>query len=135
LLIEGSTKRRQNYEIECLNAQGNIRTVVLNSVKIPDSDDMVVSMIDITDRNMILSQLESSERRFQALFEQAPIGIEINRDGRTLYVNGAFLKTFGYDSAEELVGTPTINRAAEASRDEIQKRWAAFTREETEQFL
>jgi len=121
-LKEGSTKHRQNYEIECVNAQGKIRNVVLSTVKIPDSDDMVVSMIDITDRNTILSQLKSSEKRFQTLFEHAPIGIEINREGRTLYVNGAFLKTFGYNSGEELMGTPTTDRAVEGCRDEIQNR-------------
>ncbi|MHC1719742.1 MAG: PAS domain S-box protein [Clostridiaceae bacterium] len=78
-----------------------------------------ISMIDITEMNKELSQLKSSEKRFQTLFEQAPISIEINRDGRTLYVNKAFLKTFGYESSEELAGTPTTDRADESSRNEI----------------
>jgi PAS domain S-box-containing protein len=45
--------------------------------------------------------LRQSESRFRALFEQAPIGISIVRDGRCLYINRAFRALFGHQPTDD----------------------------------
>jgi len=46
--------------------------------------------------------LKESEDRFRTLFENAPVGIIITRNGRILFVNRAFSVLFGYKKASEL---------------------------------
>jgi two-component system, cell cycle sensor histidine kinase and response regulator CckA len=49
--------------------------------------------------------LQRAERRFRQVFEASPVAMSINRydDGRTIDVNPAFLRLFGY-SREEVLG-------------------------------
>lgn len=59
---------------------------------------------DITDRKQQERALLESEERFQALFEQAPLGYQsLDEDGRFLVVNQAWLDTLGY-KREEVIG-------------------------------
>ncbi len=54
--------------------------------------------------------LNQSEQRYQALVEWSPYAAVVHRDMTIVYVNPAAVKLFGASSAEELVGTPVINR-------------------------
>lgn len=116
---------KADYEIECIDKQGAIRNVVMNVADVPDSKNLVVSMRDVTEKRQAQSQLKASEERFRTLFEQAPLGININRKGRTLFVNQAYLTMFGYESSSELIGTPAINQVAPSAQEEIidKTRW------------
>ena len=110
---------KADYEIECIDKQGAIRNVVMNVADVPDSKNLVVSMRDVTEKRQAQSQLKASEERFRTLFEQAPLGININRKGRTLFVNQAYLTMFGYESSSELIGTPAIDQVAPSAQEEI----------------
>jgi PAS domain S-box-containing protein len=65
------------------------------------------------------SQLKASEERFRILFEKAPVAIAMNRNGRTLFVNQAYVDMFGYDGVMELIGVPVINQVAPGGRPAI----------------
>jgi PAS domain S-box-containing protein/putative nucleotidyltransferase with HDIG domain len=64
----------------------------------------------LTGQHRTESQLKASEKRFRILFERTPVAITINRNGRTLFVNQAYVTMFGYNSHMELIGTPVVNQ-------------------------
>lgn len=66
--------------------------------------------------------LRASEERFRALFESAPVGIGLSRNGITLYANPRYMQIFGFDSAEELVGRSLLDQIAPHFRAEIAER-------------
>ncbi len=61
------------------------------------------SLIDITERKKIESDLRESELRYRTLFENAQIGIyQTTPEGKILQSNPAIIKMLGFDSLEEL---------------------------------
>jgi PAS domain S-box-containing protein len=67
-----------------------------------DADRVVSCGVDITDRKSAEAALRTSERRHQALIENAPVAVAHNAmDGRFEYVNQAFCDLLGY-TADEL---------------------------------
>jgi PAS domain S-box-containing protein len=50
-----------------------------------------------------------SESRFRALVDGAPIAVSVARNGRVLYVNDAFARSFGLPSAEAAVGRSILD--------------------------
>ncbi|MFA4884542.1 MAG: PAS domain S-box protein, partial [Desulfotomaculaceae bacterium] len=73
----------------------------------------------ITEQQLAESQLKASEERFRILFENAPVGIAINRNGRNLFANQAYVTMFGCGSSLELIGAPVINQVAPDERQAI----------------
>ncbi|WAC05308.1 MAG: PAS domain S-box protein [Methanoregula sp.] len=69
----------------------------------------VIQHIDITKRKHAEEELRESELRFFTVFQASPIAISITRlsDGKTIDVNPAFLRLFGY-TREEVVGHTTL---------------------------
>jgi PAS domain S-box-containing protein len=74
--------------------------------------------VDITERKHAESQREAalealrlSEENFRRSLEDLPLGVRIvTIEGETIYANQAILDIYGYDSIEELKGTPLKNR-------------------------
>ncbi|MFQ6044856.1 MAG: PAS domain-containing protein, partial [Gemmatimonadales bacterium] len=54
--------------------------------------------------------LEESEERFRSLVELSPDTIAVHQDGKIVYVNAAAVRLMGAESAEQLVGTPALDR-------------------------
>lgn len=119
---EDSDQLTQNYEIRCQDKHGNIRNVVLNVMKVRESQNMVVSIIDVTEQHRAWQLLKSSEERFRSLFENAPIAIGIHREWQILDINKEYLKTFGYKNSSQIIGTPFINQIAPYYREEIAEK-------------
>lgn len=61
---------------------------------------------DITERKCSEERLRLSEERFRTLIENAPLAIGIGRDGTNLYANGKYLKMFGFERLDQIVGQP-----------------------------
>jgi len=61
---------------------------------------------EIAERKKIEESLRKSEEWMRLIIESSPVGIHIVRDGRYQYVNPAFVRIFGYESANEVVGIP-----------------------------
>ena len=65
--------------------------------------------------------LREIEAKFRAVFECSNDPINIIRNGRDVYMNGAYLKTFGFDGIEELIGKPVLEQVAPAVREDIKE--------------
>jgi len=64
----------------------------------------VMNFREIESRKKTEQSLVSSEQKFRALFEEAPIGVVLGADKKIQCVNKATLRIFGYDDESELRG-------------------------------
>jgi PAS domain S-box-containing protein len=59
---------------------------------------------DITERRSTEERLKQSEQRLRTIFEASHEGIVVEENERIHYVNKSYLRLFGYDDDEELIG-------------------------------
>jgi PAS domain S-box-containing protein len=86
-------------------------SVYLSSTPIDPGDlsaGVVFTALDITEKKKAQDELWRSEEKYQALFENAVMGIfQSTPEGRFITVNPATAKMCGYDSPEEMVAAIT----------------------------
>jgi two-component system, cell cycle sensor histidine kinase and response regulator CckA len=101
-----SGEKSGGHEYTVLAKDGSAFVVVTHAAPIVH-DGVVVGMrgfaVDISERKKAAEALQASEERFRVLTESSPIGITIFQQGRRVYVNPAFVKTYGYATAEEIL--------------------------------
>jgi PAS domain S-box-containing protein len=104
-----------------ITRDGRIVWVETHSSAIVNSAGQPIGMrgvtMDITERKRAEEAIQQSEERFRLVFENAPIGICLGRDGQVLYGNQALANMFGYADIEELRGLPLIELVAPSMRD------------------
>jgi PAS domain S-box-containing protein len=107
------------YHLHRLN--GEKIWVSMRGVKL-DDHQFIAFCQDTTERHDTLEALQQSETRFRTLIEQAPAAIGIVRDGNTMYANPPYLRLFGIERLEDIVGHPFIEQIAPQSRTEAYER-------------
>jgi PAS domain S-box-containing protein len=116
-IVSERYKRRQNgeevpsvYELKIVRKDGEIRNIRMNVGAIRASDGKirtVAQLMDITDELQSAQALEASEYRYRSLVETMDSGLAVdNIDGKIVLVNDALCLMLGYDSLDELVGSP-----------------------------
>jgi len=92
---------------EWISFADNGQRAFLDTIKSPiyDADGTVLGVLgigrDITERNLAGQVLQASEKRFRAIFDQAPIAIAlINLQGHPIISNFRLSKMFGYTTDE-----------------------------------
>lgn len=98
----------EDYVHEHRTRDGETLWVLENArlVETENGDEQIVgTVVDITDRVEAERQREAAEKRYRALFEQSVAGaFRTTPDGKVLEVNRAFAEMLGYDSPEQIEG-------------------------------
>jgi len=83
------------------------------------SDGKLLGFVrDVSRRKQLEAELRSSEARYRMAVTVAPDSIAlIDQHGRMQMLSPAALTLFGYESAEELLGTPVVSVVAPADRE------------------
>nr|WP_225986600.1 PAS domain S-box protein [Rufibacter sp. LB8] len=103
-------ERRQIFipEVRFKSKNGDwkwVETLGVNHLQTPGVLGIVLNSREITERRSSSFKLEETERRFQALFENNPDVIIIEKeDGTILDANPSFLQVFGLASKAEVIG-------------------------------
>jgi len=78
----------------------------------------------------VLSRHKESEERYRTAIEHSTDGVIMVRDGAYLYVNQRFLDMFGYDSREEITGSPLTINVHPEDRERVQEIYRKRQRDE-----
>ena len=77
---------------------------------------------EIQERKRAAGELAESEKKYRAMFEDAPDAMSLTQAGRIIDVNPAWLKLHGYDSKEEIVGRDIIETIDIQDRHMLENR-------------
>lgn len=83
------------------------------SVGLPVGQSAATDTVRVTDAHL------------RALFHDSPVAIGVARDGVTIGANPAYLRLFGYESEDELIGQSIFDQAAPHVRSGIVSRFQA----------
>src|SRR5687767_12419107 len=87
-----------------------------------ESDLVLAITEDLTEWQDAQRLLLDSERNYCRLVEEAPDGIVVHRDGVVLFVNDAFARLVGADTAAGVVGTRVLDHVHPDDRASVQAR-------------
>lgn len=115
----------ENLKInKCILQDGKKETfwfnVYVTPITIDGKANVLITIIDITERKVIEEKLKKQERLFRKLFEQLPIGIAFcTSDGEILKTNPMYAKIFGR-TADELksLGWKNITHPDDLNKDD-----------------
>lgn len=88
-LARESNKKVLYYQHGQLDVQDAWYQIIVKSISIQGQFRFIVSIINVTEQKKLETQLVEKETLFQAVFEQAPIGISITDNGANLSPNAA----------------------------------------------
>jgi PAS domain S-box-containing protein len=87
-----------------------------------EENGALVLVRDITGRKRMEEELRRSGERFHQLIDAAPGALFVQTRGEFAYLNHAALELFGATSAEQLIGTPVMDRFHAAHHSAIRER-------------
>ena len=132
--IAPNVARARQIELEA-NGQAVFETVLHHKSGRSVSVEMIAQIVqyegrlavmnisrDVSERKLADEALRQSEIRFRSIIENAPIAISIGRDGKLLYANPVYVRMHGFESADELIGHPTLERVAPQDREQSLSR-------------
>jgi PAS domain S-box-containing protein len=106
LLFEQGTV--QNYEARMHRKDGSLQWISTNVRLVKDVQKKPFyyegTMMDITSRKMAEEAFAESEERYRTAIEHSNDAVAIIRGDEIQYVNRRFVKIFGYDKPEDLIG-------------------------------
>ncbi len=108
-------------EVTCVRKDGTTFVAETDSqpVKYRGHDARIVSCHDITERKRAEEALRESEIKFRAVFENSRDAIGIAKNGVHYYANPAYLKLFGHESNEKIVGTSILDSIAPSHHQQM----------------
>ncbi len=126
--IEAESLKRvgENVDFRIVHESGFTVWIDHHCIPIYDEDGVFlgrrVSNRDITCRKRMERSLTESEAQFRSLVEGAPHAIFLQAEFRFAYVNQAAIDLFGARSADQLLGTPVLDRLHPDFREAVEKR-------------
>jgi len=100
---------------------------------IKNDDGKVIGVVlvfrDVTEEYKIQQELKDNELKFRSIVEGAPDPIFIQSDMKFAYLNPSACRLFGIESADELIGTPVMDRFHPDYREKITQRIKALNQD------
>ena len=84
-----------------------------------DKRNMIMNMVDVTERQRAEEALKESEQLFRTLVEGAPDAIIVQTNDRFAYLNRTAVDLIGLESEDQLLGRLIWDRIHPSSRDSI----------------
>jgi PAS domain S-box-containing protein len=107
-LMSGQLEPVEYYENPVVNLRGEERLVAWHNALLRDEAGRVVGTLssgaDVTERTELAR--EAAAAQAQAVLDNSPESIAAECEGKLVYVNQRFVRMFGYDSPEQVVGRP-----------------------------
>jgi PAS domain S-box-containing protein len=93
--------------------EGTLHFMISTSLlRIPEADNVLVTLVDLSNQKQLEEKLRLSETQFRLLAESAPFGmVMIGEEGHYRYINPQFKTIFGYDLAEIPDGRTFLRKA------------------------
>ena len=115
-----------DIEFRIVHDDGSVRWILAHAVPVrnPQGEVYCISgvALDITERRKAADALGESRTRYQNLTEASFDGIVISQDDIIRAANPGFLKMFGYDRDEEVIGRPSTDFANREYVDDANRR-------------
>ena len=67
----------------------------------------------------VKNKIKDSEVKFRAIFDHSTDAIVVTKNGIGVLFNSAYLKLFGYESLNDLIGKKVINQVSEKEREKV----------------
>ncbi len=103
---QGSARFRSRHQAK----DGHLFEVELHAIRISEGGHSICFIQDITPLVQQEQKLRESEARLRDLLDGAPLAIAMTRGGKLIYVNSHYVVMHGFLRAEELLGTPILDR-------------------------
>lgn len=97
---ENSDDVPKRYIFKAYDKEGSIRHMLANIEMLPNSQQSIVSLIDVTDLKVMESALHKSEKQFRESIENANDAIYIITPEGFDYINSSFEELVGYSEEE-----------------------------------
>lgn len=102
----------KKFEFKQLDRHKNVKDVLANVTTIPGTKNILVSIVDISERKQMEENLLIEHQKFQTYADSAPFGIVIiEEDGAFGYINPKFIDLFGYHPQDIPGGREWFKRA------------------------
>jgi PAS domain S-box-containing protein len=114
-------KQSMTFETKYWSRTGRVldTEVTVNYLQYEGRECNCAIVRDIGERKRAEAALCTSEERYRSLVDNAPIGIFLNEAGRFVYANREMLRILKATSAEQLIGTPVLDRIAPESHTAV----------------
>jgi two-component system cell cycle sensor histidine kinase/response regulator CckA len=121
-------ERPDKVVFRVIQPSGTVRWLLAHAVPIRDEHGEVYRIagvaLDITESRDAQLALEEIAARYQKLTETSFDAIAVSENGLIREANRGYVKMFGYDRQEEMIGRPVVDFVAEESRPEVERRLA-----------
>lgn len=124
-----------SYEFRFITRSGTVHYCIMHVAIVPGTEQIIISVIDITDRVIAEKEHVSAKKHLEAIYEGSPDLIFVHEaEGRLLDVNENVLRAFGMTREEILQADPqelcgrgyTADKAASYIREALKKGQADF---------
>jgi len=104
-----------SYEFRSINRKGEKRNIILNVALIPETNESIASLIDITERKKMEESLQQNEAKYRFLTEKMNDLIwTANLDFNLTYISPSVKKILGFTPEERIQQTPAEMMTPEA---------------------
>src|ERR1043165_898313 len=113
------------YEVELVGARGGRRNLMISGTPLMTPagvlDGLIGTFTDITGMRQAEAQVRERDQRLRSLFDASLDAVGVSYAGAHLLVNPAYVRMFGFSSAEEIMGRPILDLIAESERTVVRE--------------